>query len=244
MLPIHRTAPSRFRHVLQHAFVVAALAGGVSAAFALEITLPPETTTFKKSDLPGYALVERNCVACHSAQYAASQPPAMPRSYWDATVKKMKHPFGAQFPDADIPAMVDYLSKTYGAESTSSSEKIASTATSTTASAMGGMTATASTTAATGAGSKSAPDSAMPANPEALLDANNCSSCHAVDQKVVGPAFKDVAKKYAGNPDALKLVVANIRAGGGGKWGPVPMPPFPQLSQHDVEVLARYVLSR
>jgi hypothetical protein len=47
--------------------------------------------------------------------------PASSRAYWDATVKKMKKPFGAQFADADIPAMVDYLAKTYGAERTAMS---------------------------------------------------------------------------------------------------------------------------
>ena len=46
------------------------------------------------------------------------QPPTSARAYWDATVKKMKKPFGAQFPDEDIAAMVDYLVKTYGAERT------------------------------------------------------------------------------------------------------------------------------
>jgi mono/diheme cytochrome c family protein len=85
-------------------------------AFALDIDLPPETALFKPSALPGYELVQRNCMTCHSVHYVQSQPPMSPRPYWEATVKKMKKPFGAQFPDAEIPAMVDYLVKTYGAE--------------------------------------------------------------------------------------------------------------------------------
>ncbi len=88
----------------------------VPTASALEITLPPETARFAPSDLPGYALVQRDCLVCHSAQYVQSQPPSMPRSYWEATVKKMKNPFGAPFADEDIPAIVDYLVKTYGTE--------------------------------------------------------------------------------------------------------------------------------
>ncbi len=230
MLQTTRSFSRTVRSPIRQVLVTAALVGAASAACALDITLPPETATFQPSDMPGYALVQRNCVACHSVQYASSQPPVMPRSYWDATVKKMKHPFGAQFPDEDIPAMVDYLSKTYGAERAAGAEKIASNS--------------AAAAASAGVASKSAPDSVAPANADALLAANNCTSCHAVDQKVVGPAFKDVAAKYAGKPDALKQVAANIRAGGGGKWGPVPMPPFPQLSQPDAESLARYVLSR
>ncbi|MES2114252.1 MAG: cytochrome c [Pseudomonadota bacterium] len=86
------------------------------AARSAEISLPPETALFKPSPLPGYELVQRNCMLCHSVHYIQSQPPQLTRSYWEATVKKMKKPFGAPFPEADIPAMVDYLVKTYGAE--------------------------------------------------------------------------------------------------------------------------------
>jgi mono/diheme cytochrome c family protein len=101
--------------------MLALLAG---SALALDIALPPETAAYRPSDLPGYALVQQNCMTCHSAHYVQTQP-ASPRTYWDATVKKMKKPFGAQFADADIPAMVDYLAKTYGTERTamSASEK-------------------------------------------------------------------------------------------------------------------------
>lgn len=98
------------------AMLLAALAlSAAGGAGALEIHLPPETATYKPSELPGYQLVQRNCMTCHAAQYASSQPPASPRAYWEATVRKMKKPFGAQFADEDVPAMVDYLVKTYGA---------------------------------------------------------------------------------------------------------------------------------
>jgi cytochrome c5 len=89
---------------------------GEPAARQSAITLPRETAVYRQSELPGYTLVQRNCIACHSAQYVSTQPPASTRAYWDATVKKMKKPFGAQFPDEDVAAMVDYLVKTYGAE--------------------------------------------------------------------------------------------------------------------------------
>lgn len=87
-----------------------------SAAFALSIELPPETTALRSSTLPGYVLARQNCVACHSAQYPSTQPPGLPHSFWEAEVKKMKAVYGAQIPDADIPAIADYLTKTYGAE--------------------------------------------------------------------------------------------------------------------------------
>ncbi|WP_229219156.1 cytochrome c [Duganella sp. BJB1802] len=95
-------------------------------AFALDINLPSETSLFKPSTLPGYALVQNNCMLCHSVHYIQSQPPASPRAYWEATVKKMKKPFGATFADADIPDMVDYLVKTYGAERPAATKPAAS----------------------------------------------------------------------------------------------------------------------
>ncbi len=87
-----------------------------SSAAQRTITLPPETVVYTKSELPGYQLVERNCIGCHSVHYVAMQPPTSKRAYWDTTVKRMKKPFGAPFPDDDIAAMVDYLVKTYGDE--------------------------------------------------------------------------------------------------------------------------------
>jgi sulfite dehydrogenase len=100
--------------LLRGALAALAFACWVLAA-AVEIELPRDTVSFKESKLPGYQLVQRNCVACHSAHYVATQPPSA-RAYWETTVKKMKKPFGAQFDDADIAPMVDYLVKTYGTE--------------------------------------------------------------------------------------------------------------------------------
>jgi cytochrome c5 len=87
-----------------------------SDALALDINLPAETAAYRASTLPGYVLAQQHCMTCHSAQYVQTQPSTSPRTYWDATVKKMKKPFGAQIPDQDIPVIVDYLVKTYGAE--------------------------------------------------------------------------------------------------------------------------------
>ena len=60
---------------------------------------------------------------------------------------------------------------------------------------------------------------------EALAKAKNCMACHAVDKKVVGPAYKDVAAKYKGDKAAVATLAAKIKAGGKGVWGEVPMPP-------------------
>lgn len=76
----------------------------------------------------------------------------------------------------------------------------------------------------------------------ALAQKNACTACHAVDKKVVGPSYADVAKKYAGQKDAVAALAASIKAGGSGKWGPVPMPAQPTLSDADLTALATWIL--
>ncbi len=75
-----------------------------------------------------------------------------------------------------------------------------------------------------------------------LAKKNNCLACHAVDKKLVGPAYQEEAKKYPGQADAEATVAKNIKAGGSGKWGPIPMPPQAQLSDADAKTLAAWVL--
>ncbi|MFC5498278.1 cytochrome c [Caenimonas terrae] len=95
---------------------LALAAGGSANAAAKTIQLPPDPVQLKASALPGYAKAQANCVACHSAEYMLYQPPNAPRPYWDAMVKRMKAVFKAPIDDADMPAIVDYLAKTYGNE--------------------------------------------------------------------------------------------------------------------------------
>jgi cytochrome c len=79
---------------------------------------------------------------------------------------------------------------------------------------------------------------------EALAKAKNCMACHAVANKLVGPAYKDVAKKYAGDKTAVDKLAAKIIKGGSGVWGAVPMPANPQVSEADAKKLATWVLSQ
>ncbi|GAB1387690.1 cytochrome C-551 [Melaminivora sp.] len=78
---------------------------------------------------------------------------------------------------------------------------------------------------------------------EALAKSKNCMACHSVDKKLVGPAYKDVAAKYAGQAGAVDKLAANIVKGSTGIWGPVPMPPNAQVSADDAKKLATWVLS-
>jgi len=76
-----------------------------------------------------------------------------------------------------------------------------------------------------------------------LAQKNACLACHAADKKLVGPAYQEVARKYAGQKDAEASVAKSIKAGGSGKWGPVPMPAQAALSDADAEALAKWVLA-
>jgi cytochrome c len=74
-----------------------------------------------------------------------------------------------------------------------------------------------------------------------LAKAKNCLSCHAVDKKVVGPSYQDVAKKYAGQKDAEAKLAEKIQKGGSGVWGNVPMPPN-NVTPDEAKKLAAWVL--
>ena len=78
---------------------------------------------------------------------------------------------------------------------------------------------------------------------QALATAKNCMACHAVDKKLVGPAYKEVAAKYAGQKDAVDKLAVKIMKGGAGVWGPVPMPANPQVTEADAKKLAAWVLT-
>ncbi|EJL78772.1 c-type cytochrome [Variovorax sp. Varisp85] len=77
----------------------------------------------------------------------------------------------------------------------------------------------------------------------ALATSKNCMSCHAVERKVLGPAFKDVAAKYKDDKGAVDTLASKIVKGGSGVWGPVPMPANNQVSEADARKLAAWVLS-
>lgn len=77
-----------------------------------------------------------------------------------------------------------------------------------------------------------------------LARASKCFSCHAIDKKLVGPAWKDVAAKYRGQKGAEAKLIDKVAKGGSGAWGAVPMPPnSPQIAQADIKTLVRYILS-
>jgi cytochrome c len=85
---------------------------------------------------------------------------------------------------------------------------------------------------------------ALPAMADlALAQSKNCMACHAVDHKVVGPAYKDVAAKYKADKTAVDKLAAKILKGGSGVWGPVPMPANAQVNEAEAKKLAAWVLA-
>ena len=76
-----------------------------------------------------------------------------------------------------------------------------------------------------------------------LAKAKNCMACHALDKKLVGPSYKDVAAKYGSDKDAVAKLAKKIREGGTGAWGQVSMPANPQVSEAEAQTLAKWVLT-
>jgi cytochrome c len=72
----------------------------------------------------------------------------------------------------------------------------------------------------------------------------NCLGCHAEDKKLVGPAYNDIAAKYKGNKEAEAKVLDQIKKGGSGAWGAIPMPPQPTVTDADAKALAQWILKR
>ena len=76
-----------------------------------------------------------------------------------------------------------------------------------------------------------------------LVKANGCYSCHSAAEKIVGPAFKDIAAKYKGDKDAVASLAQSIQYGSKGKWGRIPMPPHATLNGGDLKALAGWVMA-
>ena len=77
---------------------------------------------------------------------------------------------------------------------------------------------------------------------EALAKSKNCMACHAVDKKLVGPSYKDVAKKYASDAKAADMLASKVMKGGSGVWGAIPMPANPQVNAADAKKLVTWIM--
>ncbi|WP_207884918.1 c-type cytochrome [Pseudomonas sp. 30_B] len=201
-------------------FLLALTCSGLLAATAVgaepvSIELPRETARLTPSDLPGYAIANQKCTICHSADYIQLQPPGMSESQWRGEVAKMQHAYGAPVDDPQADAIATYLADAYSGKPH------------------------AQTVAA-----QAVPASPAKQDARSLLDANGCLGCHALDRTVVGPAYQAVAGRYRNDPQALRGVTEHIRQGGVGRWGQIPMPPFPALDDAQLKTLAEFILGQ
>jgi cytochrome c551/c552/cytochrome c5 len=78
---------------------------------------------------------------------------------------------------------------------------------------------------------------------QAMMQKYGCSACHAVDKKVLGPAYEDVAAKYRGDAGALAKLTQKVKSGGTGVWGQIPMPPNTQVPDADIKALVSWILT-
>lgn len=93
------------------------------------------------------------------------------------------------------------------------------------------------------AGAIVATGAAKAAGEEDLAKKSGCLACHAVDKKLVGPAYKDIAAKYKGQADAEAKLVKKVKEGGKGVWGEVPMPPNAAVSDDNIKALVKWILA-
>ena len=81
------------------------------------------------------------------------------------------------------------------------------------------------------------------AKAEALMKKDGCAACHAVDKKIVGPAYVDVAAKYKNDKNAVAMLSKKVKEGSTGVWGPIPMPPNTAASQADITDLVTWIMT-
>jgi cytochrome c len=86
-------------------------------------------------------------------------------------------------------------------------------------------------------------NAALAVNPTDLAKSKNCFACHSVNNKVIGPAYKDVAAKYAGQKDAEDKLTQKVMKGGSGVWGTAPMPANTQVTPEEARTLVKWILS-
>lgn len=186
-----------------------------------QIQLPPETARLPESDLAGYQLATQKCMICHSVDYIQFQPPGMNLAQWTSEVAKMKHSYGAVLNNAEIKSIGAYLAVVYGTAKATDSEIMAAS--------MPG---------------KPDADAELAMDVQILLDTNACMGCHALDGKLLGPSFKEVAIKYKSDKQAQSILARSIIKGGVGKWGHIPMPAMSSLTDQQAEAIAKFVLTQ
>ena len=225
----------------------------------LKRILPVGQVTVAEASAPqgaqtGEQVYQTVCKTCHEAGLAGA-PKIGDKSAWAPRIKqgvdtlyasalKGKNampPKGGNstLADVDVQRAVVYMANQSGA----SFKQLAAAAPGPTAAAASASPAAAAPTVP--AGAATAPAAGAPldlASGTAMMQKDGCSACHAIDKKIVGPSYQDVAAKYKGDKDALAKLTQKVKGGGSGVWGPVPMPPNAQVPDADIKALVSWIL--
>jgi cytochrome c5 len=204
----------------------------------------------------GEEVYKQICAACHG-QGVAGAPKTGDKAAWAPHIKEglealvknaingVQSPKGMMPPrggdttltDWEVAAAVVYLANQAGAGFKEPPKPAAPAAPAAQAAAPAPVAATAAAPAA-------AAPAAAGANAEQLLQKYACLACHATDKKVIGPSYREIATKYAGDKNALDALASKVKAGGQGVWGQVPMPPNPQVPDGDLQAMVKYILAQ
>jgi cytochrome c5 len=245
--------------------------GSQSEADVLNRILPVGRVTLAEAKAAtgtqsGEQVYQAVCKTCHEAGLAGA-PKFGDKAAWSARIKSgvealytsaingknAMPPRGGSpdLSDIELERAVVYMANHSGASFKEPTAPAAAPVPATTASAPPAVAA--STVAAVAAPPKSpaAAATAVPANAApldmasatAMMQKDGCSACHAVDKRIVGPAYQDVGAKYRGDKDALAKLVHKVKTGGAGVWGTIPMPPNAQVPDTDIRALVSWILT-
>lgn len=185
-----------------------------AAAGALAALAASTTAQEALAPGPGAALTEAKCAICHEIGHVTRV--RLSRPEWEETMRVMVQRGTPLTPD-ERTTITDYLVTYYGREAPSPGAQAASARV-------------------------AAAEAADPVT--LLLNRNACLGCHAIDRRVIGPAFREVAARYKVDAAAAPKLAQKIKDGGHGAWGQVPMPPNPGLSEADLKLLVDWVLAQ
>jgi cytochrome c5 len=224
-----------------------------------------------KGNLSGEQVFQSLCKTCHEAGIAGA-PKVGDKAAWAPSIKKgyetlVQHAIngfqeaGKVMPpkggnpdlaDVEVQRAVVYMANQSGANfkepaapASGAAPPTAAPAVATAAAPGPAMASAAATTPASAAPAAPAKSGAPLdlASGQAMMQKDGCVACHAIDKKVVGPAYQDVAAKYKGDAGALAKLTQKVKAGGTGVWGAVPMPPNSWVPDSDITALVTWILS-
>jgi cytochrome c5/cytochrome c551/c552 len=211
----------------------------------------------------GEQVFQTVCKACHEPGLAGA-PKVGDRAAWAPAIKKgyailIKHAIegfeepGKVMPakggvpdlaDIEVERAVVYMANQSGASFKEPAAPASESGTAAPGTAAATPTAPAAGKSAPAEGASSKPSGPLDARAaEAMMAKDGCAACHAVDKKIVGPAFVEVAAKYKGDAGAAPKLAQKVKAGGAGVWGQVPMPPNAQVPDDDIKALVSWVLT-